>query len=461
MIIENKKATALVMAAGEGTRMKSSVPKVLHKIAGRTMLEWVIDAVSGDDFGKPVIIVSPKNGEAISQVVGDSCKTAVQERQLGTGDAVKSALDAISGSDYTVIIAGDMPLVRRETMESLSGQCAELGCDMMLLTGVIDNPTGYGRILREDGKVVGIIEENDATDEQKKIKEINLSCYCVRTSALIENITKLKNDNKKGEYYLTDLVKIFAEEGLKVEAKPVADMSELSGVNTKTQLAQAAAVLRVRINEEHTEAGVLMIDPSTVYVDAGVKIGEDTVIYPGVVIEGETEIGSAVTLYPGSRIKDSVVADGAVVQNSVVLESRIGERAQVGPYAYLRPGSNIGSDCRIGDFVEVKNSDIGDGSKVSHLTYIGDGTIGKECNIGCGVVFVNYDGKEKARVTVGDGCFIGCNTNLISPVEVGHGAYIAAGATVTKDIPDNALCIARAREVIKAGWGKGRYVRKK
>ena len=458
---DNKKYAALVMAAGEGTRMKSSIPKVLHKIAGKTMLEWAAQAVSGGDFGMPVIIVSPKNRAAIEEAAGSGFVFAVQERQLGTGDAVKSAAEAVRGSKYTVIIAGDMPLVRRETMQALCDNCSLLGYDMMLLTGIAENPTGYGRIVRQGGGVTGIVEENDATDEQKKIKEINLSCYCIRTDALLKHIGDLKNDNKKGEYYLTDLVQVFADAGLRVAAKSVEDMSELSGVNTKTQLAEAAEIIRARINRAHTEAGVMMIDPKAVYIEADVKICEDTVIYPGVVIEGASEIGAGVTLYPGSRIKDSKIADGATVQNSVILESAVGENSQIGPYAYLRPGSNIGSECRIGDFVEVKNSNLGDGTKVSHLTYVGDGDVGADCNIGCGVVFVNYDGQNKNRITVGDGCFIGCNTNLISPVEVGHGAYIAAGATVTQDVPDNALCIARAREVIKAGRAKGMYKRSK
>ena len=399
----------VILAAGEGTRMKSQTPKVLHRCAGKSMAAWVAEA-AGAVCSRPVIVI---------------------------------------GSEYTVVLAGDMPLIRGESIKSLlaSARGGDFSC--MMLTGYVQNPKGYGRILRDEiGSVVGIVEEKDATDFQRSICEVN---------DLLFALDRLEPANAQGEYYLTDCVKILHDAGKKVGGQPVADLTECMGVNDRVQLSEAEALMRRRINEAHMRAGVTLIDPAQTYISPESEIGADTVLYPGVILEGACRIGSGCTLYQGSRLTDSEVKDGATVENSVLQSAVVGRQSKVGPYAYLRPGTVIGDGCRVGDFVELKNALVGNGTKISHLTYVGDAELGEEINIGCGVVFVNYNGKQKFKTKVGDRAFIGCNTNLISPVNVGEGAYIAAGATVTKDIPADALCIARAREVIKPGWAKGRY----
>jgi len=449
--------SVVILAAGNGTRMKSALPKVLHKAAGRTLAGWVVRAAQEAGCAQPIVVYGA-GGDAVPKALGDSCRYALQAERLGSGHAVMMAADAIAGSEYTIVLAGDMPLVRPQSIAYLEGQARAGGYSALLLSGILTDPTGYGRILRDEaGGVTGIVEQKDASEEQKTIREVNLSFYCFATADLLAALKELSPANAQGEYYLTDCIGILHAQGKKTGAMVLNDVSQCDGVNTRAHLAAAAARLRERINRAHMEAGVTLIDPTASYIDADVTIGADTVIYPGVILEGDTHIGSGCTLYQGSRIADSTVEDGATVQNSVVLQSRIGAHAQVGPYAYIRPGTSIGAHCRIGDFVETKNATIADCTKVSHLTYVGDADVGRDVNIGCGVVFVNYDGKNKYRTRVGDHAFIGCNTNLISPVEVGDCAYIAAGATVTKDIPADALCIARAREVVKEGWARGRY----
>lgn len=456
-----KKMGSIILAAGDGKRMKSSLPKMLHRAAGKPLVEWVVEAAEQALGVKPIVVYGA-GGSAVPDYLGERCVYALQAERKGSGHAVMMARELMAEYDYVTVIAGDMPLVEPSSIHRLAELAEQGEYAALLLTGKVVNPAGYGRILRDGaGRVTGIVEDKDATPEQKEIDEINLSFYCFQTRALAEALDEITPANAQGEYYLTDVIGIMHQKGLPTGALVIDDPSQCEGVNNRAQLAQAAERLRERINTRHMMNGVTMLDPRATYVDDGVTIGADTVIYPGVILEGNTVVGEGCTLYQGSRIADSVIEDGATIQNSVITESHVGKGTQVGPYAYLRPGSNIGAGCRIGDFVEVKNSNIDDGAKVSHLTYVGDGDVGKNVNVGCGVVFVNYDGKEKARTTVGDDAFIGCNTNLISPVSVGKGAYIAAGATVTKDIPDDALCIARAREIIKDGWGRGRYQVKK
>ncbi len=454
-----KDTTVLILAAGDGKRMKSDIPKVLHKAAGRALVDWVVTAAEKVIDGKPIVVYG-SGGSAVPDYLGDRCTYALQDKRLGSGHAVMMAEDLLKDYKYAVVLAGDMPLVRESSLEKLITLAEAGDYSALLLTGEVENPTGYGRIKRNGSQVVGIVEEKDATEEERAIKEVNLSFYCFRVADLLAALDEVKPNNTQGEYYITDCIEIMYMKGQRTGAILIDDMEECYGVNDRSHLAMAGRALRSRINERlMTDCGVTMIDPSATYIDADVEVGPDTVIYPGVILEGKTKIGAGCTLYQGSRIADSTIGDGTVVQNSVVQQSTIGCGTQVGPYAFIRPGTQIGDGCRVGDFVEMKNSTIGDGTKVSHLTYVGDSDLGRDINIGCGVVFVNYDGKEKHRSAVGDGAFIGCNTNLISPVSVGSGAYIAAGATVTKDIPDDALCIARARELIKEGWGKDRYKR--
>ena len=441
--------TTVIMAAGKGTRMKSELPKVLFKACGKPMINWVIDACATDI--KPVVIVGHKKELVIAEIEGRA-DYAVQLEQKGTGHAVSMAMDHLKANinGYTVILAGDMPLITKDTIDKMKVM-AMGGNDGIVLTAKVDNPFGYGRIIHdENGRFVEIVEENDATDEQKKVNEINSSVYCIRTDLLIDCLGKLGCNNAAGEYYLTDVIKMLSGDYKIVTL--CTSFEECLGVNSKVQLAVAEEILRKRINNRHMENGVIIIDPSTAYIEDSVKIEADAVIYPNNIIEGNTVIEKDAVILQGNRIADSFVGQGATVQSSVLTEAQVGANTTVGPFAYLRPKSRIGENCRIGDFVEVKNSSIEDGTKVSHLTYVGDSDVGKGVNIGCGVVFVNYDGINKHRSIVEDNCFIGCNTNLISPVRLGHGAYVAAGTTVTEDVQSGALCIGRSRQTVKTNW---------
>lgn len=432
--------------------MKSKRPKVLHEAGGAPMIAWVLSALRGAGLSAIVVVIGA-GADEIKQTVGSSVQYALQEKRLGTGHAAQTAEPMLpDGKGYTFIAAGDMPLITQDTVRDMMDQCAEQSVDCMLLSAVVHDPAGYGRVVRsEDGQVVAIVEHKDASDEERTIREINASCYCVRTELLREVLPMLSNNNAQGEYYLTDIIAHIRQRGGRIRAYSV-DEEECLGVNNNVQLYEASKVLFMRTARRHMMNGVTMMDAQTVYIDPDTVIGPETVVYPGVVLEKGCTVGSGVTLYPGSRLRASSIGDGTTVQNSVLLEASVGNSAMVGPYAYLRPGTKVGNGCRVGDFVELKNCTLGDETKVSHLTYIGDADFGSGINVGCGVVVVNYDGKDKFRSTVGDDAFIGCNTNLISPVTVGHGAYIAAGSTITEDVPDHALGIARARQVNKTDW---------
>lgn len=443
---------AVVLAAGEGTRMKSSKLKVLHKAAGRPMIKWVLGAIADAGIGQTAVVCG--NGmQDLKDELGGDISFVEQTERLGTGHAVMQAAGFIENfNGYVIIMPGDMPLYTAETIQNVYQKAVDGDYACVILTAVYDDPFGYGRIIRDgQGNVMSIVEEANTTREQKKIKEANAFLYCAKASLLMDCLKKMQPKPPKNEYYLTDVVELLNEAGEKVGAYIAPDTAECLGVNDRVQLAQVSKILHARIAQKHMLAGVTILDPEGTYIDPETTIGQDTVIYPGVILEN-CRIGSNVTLYQGSRIVNSSIGDFSDVQNSVVTDSSIGAHTTVGPYAYLRPGTRIGDKCRVGDFVEVKNSVIGNGTKVSHLTYIGDADLGQNINVGCGVVFVNYDGKKKYRTTVGDKAFLGCNTNLISPVEVGEGAYVAAGSTVTENVPPHALCIARSRQVIKTDW---------
>lgn len=447
----------IILAAGEGKRMKSSIPKVLHTLCGRAMVGWVMEAARGID-AHPVVVVG-HGRDAVMAALEGRARFAVQESQRGTGHAVMAARDAIPEDGAVVVAAADMPLLRSGTLEALAAGVTRDGFAAMVLTAIAEDPAGYGRVLRDgSGDVAGIVEHRDATPAQREIREINTSVYCFRGNLLRSLLDRLTCDNDQGEYYLTDVIGLMVRAGHRVGALRCAP-DEALGINDRAQLAQAEAALRRRINEAHMREGVRIIDPAATYIDADVAIGGDTVVYPGNVLESGTRIGSGATLYPGNRISASRVGDGVTIQSSVLVEAQVGNGATIGPFAYLRPGSKVGAGCRIGDFVELKNAVIGDGTKVPHLTYVGDAEIGERANIGCGAVFVNYDGHRKHRTTVGDGAFIGCNTNLVAPVTVGRGAYTAAGSTITEDVPDDALAIARSRQTNKDGWARRRRSR--
>lgn len=444
--------SALILAAGQGKRIKSNLPKVLHKVCGKEMVNHVIDTMREAGI-EDVNIIIGKGAELVeksteSRVVSYS----LQAEQLGTGHAVKCAKEFLENKDGVVaIFTGDAPLIKRETVEGLIDTHINQGNSGTLLTSLVQDPTGYGRIIRNGSEVEKIVEHKDCNEEELKVNEINAGMYCFDVKALLEALDKLSNNNAQGEYYLTDVISILKSEGNKIGAL-ITEFEETLGVNSRVELAQAEAIMRKTINKKHLDNGVTIIDPNGTYIGSDVVIGQDTIIYPGNVIEGKTEIGSDCMLYPNSRITDSKIGNGVEIQSSVILQSTIGEKTTVGPFAYIRPESNIGTKVRIGDFVEIKKSTIGNNTKVSHLTYIGDAEVGENCNFGCGTVVVNYDGKNKHKTIIGDNSFIGCNTNLVSPVEVKDNTYIAAGSTITKEVPEGSLAIARAKQTNIEGW---------
>lgn len=452
---------AAILAAGEGKRMKSETPKVLHKVCGKEMVNHVIDIMRKSGIEDVNVIVG-KGAEKVKEGTKDrEVSYSLQEVQLGTGHAVMSAKEFLLGkSGLVAIFTGDAPLISEETVNKFIAFHEEGNFKASILTSIIENPAHYGRVIRnENGDMEKIVEAKDCSKEEYEVKEINAGMYCFDIEALLKSLDKLKNNNAQGEYYLTDVIGILKNEGLKVGAM-VTEFEETIGVNSRLELAEAERILRNRINNKHMLNGVTIIDPNTTYIGSDVEIGVDTIIYPGNVIEGRTVIGGNCMLYPNSRITDSVIDAGVSIQSSVIIESVVGEGTTVGPFAYIRPESSIGKNARIGDFVEIKKSAIGDNTKVSHLTYIGDAEVGKNCNFGCGTVVVNYDGKKKHKTIIGDNVFIGCNTNLVSPVEVKANAYTAAGSTITQEVPEGALAIGRARQVNIEGWVEKKGLKK-
>ena len=445
---------AIILAAGQGTRIKSNIPKVLHKVCGKEMVNHVIDNMREAEIEDVNVIIG--NG---SELVKESTKDrnvsySLQEEQLGTGHAVKCAKEFLQGKDGVVaVFTGDAPLTRVETIKKLIDEHIKKGNKATLLSAYVDDPTGYGRIIRDGEEVLKIVEHKDCNEEELKVNEMNAGMYCFDIKSLLSSLEELNNNNVQGEYYLTDVIGILKSKGEKVGAL-LTDYEDTLGVNSRAQLAEAERVLRKRINQFHLDNGVTLIDPNTTYIGVNAIIGKDTVIYPNNIIEGNTKIGEGCTILQNSRIKDSIIEDNVEIQASVILDSKIGKNTTVGPFAYIRPESTIGEGVRIGDFVEVKKSSIGNETKVSHLTYIGDAEVGSGCNFGCGTVVVNYDGKKKNKTIIGDHSFIGCNTNLISPVEVQDNTYIAAGSTITSTVEEGDLAVARAKQRNIKGWVK-------
>lgn len=444
---------AIILAAGEGKRMNSNTPKVLHKVCGKEMINHVIDNIRSADI-ENVNVVIGKGAEKLKSGTQDrKTSYSLQMEQLGTGHAVMCASEFLGGNEGTVaIFVGDGPLITENTVRELLDYHEKGNFKATILTSNHDEPAKYGRIIRDDnGEVKKIVEFKDCTSEELRVKEINSGMYCFDIKQLLNSLDKLNNNNAQREYYLTDVIGILKSEGCKVGAFDV-PVQEITAVNSKVELADAELIMRQRINKMHMENGVTIIDPGNTYIDSEVIIGKDTIIYPGNMLEGKTTIKEDCVLYQNNRISDSIIQKGVSVQSSVVIQSQIGEETTVGPFAYIRPESIIGKHARIGDFVEIKKSTIGDNTKVSHLTYIGDAEVGSGCNFGCGTVVVNYDGKSKYKTIIGNNAFIGCNTNLVSPVKVNDNAYIAAGSTITKEVPENALSIARARQVNIENW---------
>ncbi|MGB9812913.1 MAG: bifunctional UDP-N-acetylglucosamine diphosphorylase/glucosamine-1-phosphate N-acetyltransferase GlmU [Thermovenabulum sp.] len=444
--------TAVILAAGEGTRMKSGIPKVLHKVCGYPMLFHVINSAKKAKADKIVVVVGKGAGEVKKAFQDEGVEFVLQAEQKGTGHALLQAKEAVKGSENLIVLYGDMPLIEPDTIERLFEFHIERQPAATVLTCIFDNPYGYGRIIRENEKVIAIREEKDASEEEKLIKEINSGIYCFNTEKVFSALKKVRNDNRQGEYYLTDVVEILNSEGEEVLAFKVENSDEVQGINDRVQLSKAQTIMQRKIIEALMKEGVTFINPESCVVDMRVKIGRDTVIYPNVVIEGETEIGENCTIVGNTVIRNSKIGNNVEISASFIAESEIGDGAKIGPFANLRPGTKICKNVKIGDFVEIKNSSIGEGTKVPHLSYIGDAEIGEKVNIGAGVIFVNYDGYKKHKTVVKDKAFIGCNSNLIAPITVEEGAYVAAGSTLTKDVPSKALAIARAMQENKLGW---------
>lgn len=446
---------AVVLAAGKGTRMKSSLYKVLHPVCGKPMVDHVVGTMEKLGASEIVSVVG-HGAEKVKETLGDRSTYVLQEEQLGTAHAVQQAERALEGREgTTVVICGDTPLITPETIQQLMATHKETRAKATILTALLEDPTGYGRILRgEDGFVSGIVEQKDATPEQQQVQEINSGTYCFDNKALFDALRQVDNNNSQGEYYLTDVISILRTQGETIAAFAAEDADELLGVNDRVALSQAESYMRNRLAIHHMREGVTIIDAASTYIGADVVIGRDTVLLPGTMLEGKTVIGENSTIGPNSHLKNAQIGNETTVHSSVVTNSKIGDHVAVGPYAHIRPDSDLGNHVKIGNFVEVKKSVIDEGSKLSHLTYMGDAEIGKNVNIGCGTISVNYDGKNKFKTTIEDNAFIGCNSNLVAPVTVGKGAYVAAGTTVTKNVTEDSLAIGRVKQENKEGYAK-------
>jgi len=449
------KRFAVILAAGQGTRMKSKLYKVLHPVAGRPMVLHVIKQLQSLEL-ETLITVVGHGSEEVMKRIGNSSKFVIQEEQLGTGHAVLQAEELLQNKQgTTLVVCGDTPLITAETYKSLLKHHEETGAKATILSAKAPNPTGYGRIVRnEQGEVERIVEHKDATEEELLIDEINTGTYCFDNVALFEALQNVSNDNAQGEYYLPDVIEILRKASEKVSAYVTDDFDETMGINDRIALAEAEKIMKHRILEGHMRNGVTIIDPANTYIGPDVVIGQDTVIYPGTMISGKTNIGSDNIIGPHTDIDNCTIGNHLTVNRSVVRESYINDYAEVGPFANVRPESVIGKHVKVGQFVEVKKANIGEHSKIPHLSYIGDAELGENVNIGCGTITVNFDGKNKHLTTIEDNAFIGCNSNLVAPVTIKKDAYIAAGSTITQDVPEDSLGIARSRQTNKEGYAR-------
>ena len=446
----------VVLAAGKGTRMKSALPKVLHRAGELPLIDHVVRAAEALAPQSITVIVG-YHGESVRNAFAKrpGLAFASQEPQLGTGHALLQAEPALRGRTGTVVLlSGDVPLLRTATLAALVRAHTDHGAAATVLTAVVDDPHGYGRIVRgEQGRIESIVEHKDATAEQRRIAEINSGIYAFDLTPLFDALRQIGASNAQGEYYLPDLVSIYRARGLVVETVVADDPREILGVNSRKELANVTAVLKSKRNEELMESGVTIVDPATTFVGPDVTVAPDTIIHPGVYLEGRTSVGARCVINSGVRIVDSKIDDDVVINNfCVITESLVSRGARVGPFAHIRPQSDVGEEAHIGNFVELKKTTFGRGSKANHLSYLGDATIGEKVNVGAGTITCNYDGVAKHQTIVEDGAFIGSDTQLIAPVRVGKGAYVAAGSSITDDVPAGSLGIARARQTNKEGW---------
>ncbi|MEJ6468260.1 bifunctional UDP-N-acetylglucosamine diphosphorylase/glucosamine-1-phosphate N-acetyltransferase GlmU [Fusobacterium ulcerans] len=448
------KLKTLILAAGKGTRMKSELPKVIHEVNGIPMISKIIKVLEVLKPEENILILGHKKEEVL-KVVGEDADYVVQTEQLGTGHAVLQAKDKLKDYDGDVmVLCGDTPLLREETLEELYKFHRDTDSVTTILTSIYDNPFGYGRIVKENGLVKAIVEEKEADTEIKKIKEVNAGVYCFKGRELFDALSKITNNNEKGEYYLTDVIGIQVGEGKKVQSFVLNDNIEILGVNSKVELAQASKVLRDRKNIDLMEKGAILIDPSAVYAEEDVVVGRDTVIYPGAILQGKTVIGENCQILGTTRIIDSTLGNDIKVESSVIEESILEDGVTMGPFAHLRPKSHLKEKVHVGNFVEVKKSTLEKGVKAGHLTYLGDAQIGEDTNIGAGTITCNYDGKNKFKTVIGKNSFIGSDSMLVAPVIIGENALVGAGSVITKDVPDNSLAVSRSKQIIKNDWRK-------
>jgi UDP-N-acetylglucosamine diphosphorylase/glucosamine-1-phosphate N-acetyltransferase len=447
---------AVILAAGKGTRMKSKLPKVLHQVAGKSMVRHVADCSLRAGAEKLITIIG-FGGTEVKEAMADFSQIVEQKEQLGTGHAVQQCIPALEGySGDVVILCGDTPLLRQTTLAKLVEKHQMSGDGATVLTAKLSSPTGYGRIIRQGGQVVAIVEEKDATEEERQVREINTGIYCFKSEKLIEALGSLRNDNAQGEYYLTDTLAYLVGQDVAVGAMVLEDADEAIGVNSRAQLAQVEGILRKRKNEELMANGVTLLDPASTFIDEEVEIGADTIIYPFTWIEGASKIGEDCRIGPNTRLTNVEIGDAVEIQFAYAHDCRIDEQVTAGPYVHLRPDTHLKAGVKVGNFMEVKNSIVGEGTKLPHFSYIGDADLGKEINIGCGTITVNYDGVKKHRTVIEDGAFIGCNSNLVAPVRIEKGAYVGAGSTITKDVPAEGLGVSRAKQSNFEGWVKRR-----
>lgn len=444
---------AVILAAGKGTRMKSVLPKVLHRVGGKPMVQHVLDAAQIAGATRNIVVIG-FGSEQVVETLGQQAEFVVQAEQLGTGHAMMQASAKLQDFGGTILVlCGDTPLLEGELLVDLLAEHRQAQAVATVLTAHMPDPTGYGRVIRDTtGQVVKIVEQKDASPSELAVDEVNTGIYCFERAALLEALAEITCCNQQGEYYLTDVIGVLAGKHRKVWATPAKDYRQTLGINSRVQLAEAESIIRQRKLTALLESGVTIMDPASTFIDADVSVGQDTVIYPFTWLEGNTVIGANCEIGPNTRIQNTQIGSGVTMHFSYAHECQLGNDVTVGPYVHLRPKTILAAGVKVGNFVEVKNSQIGEGSKIPHLSYIGDTDMGARVNIGSGTITVNYDGKHKHRTTVEDGAFIGCNSNLVAPVTVGQGAYVAAGSTITKDVPTEALGVARARQNNIEGW---------
>lgn len=453
----NFESYVVILAAGQGTRMKSGLAKVLHPVAGRTMVEHVLRAAAALSPATTTLVVGHQAEAVQARLKGlPGLQFVVQEPQRGTAHAVQQAEPLLKGRTGTlVLLSGDVPLLAPATLQRLLQAHCAAGAAATVVTAVVDRPYGYGRVVRTGGRIARIVEERDASPAERQIHEINSGIYAFDLAPLFDALRAIASKNAQGEYYLTDLIAIYRRRKLPVGTFTVDNPTEIRGVNSRTELAEVSTIVRQNKNEELMAAGVTIVDPATTYIDPDVEVGADTVIQPGVVIEGQSRIGSACEIQAYVRISDSQIGDRVTINNfCLIVGARVADGASVGPFAHLRPETEIGQGAKVGNFVELKKTTLGSGSKANHLSYLGDATIGANVNVGAGTITCNYDGEKKHQTVIEDGAFIGSDTQLIAPVRVGKGAYVGAGSSITEDVPAGALAIARGRQANKEGWAE-------